>query len=171
MNSAFSDANDAPPSAPTSHRFTLSRDEYGRLVLTDAAGVRHVGVEPVRAFPLSDPDRWIALVDAQGHELATIASPTELSDELRRSLEDELARREFLPVIQRIIDVTLGREPTEWTVDTNRGRTKFLIDGADAVRRLDGERCLVVDTHGVRFLIDDRTRLDAFSRRLLEHYL
>jgi hypothetical protein len=133
--------------------------------------VRHAGIEPVRVFPLSDPDCWISLVDAQGHELVTIAKPTDLSDDLRRALEAELARREFLPVIERIVEVTLGREPTQWTVDTDRGRTSFFVDGADAVRRLDGERCLVVDAHGARYLIADRLRLDATSRRLLEHYL
>jgi hypothetical protein len=133
--------------------------------------VLHVGVEPVRGFPLSDPNRWVSLVDDQGHELVTIASPDELSRDLRKTLETELARREFLPVIERIVEVTLGREPTEWTVDTDRGRTKFLIDGADAVRPLHGDRCLIVDTHGARFLIADRMRLDSTSRRLLEHYL
>lgn len=162
---------DSPPPAAADRRFALSRDPYGRLVLTDAQGVAHVGVEPVRVFPLSDPHRWIALVDDQGHELATIASPDDLDADLRRTLEAELARREFLPVIQRIVNVTLEQDPTEWTVDTDRGRTKFLIDGADAVRRLDGERCLIVDTHGARYLIADRRRLDTTSRRLLDHYL
>jgi len=42
---------------------SLHYDAWGRLVYTDAAGVAHVGVEPVRAFPISEPDRGIAILD------------------------------------------------------------------------------------------------------------
>ena len=38
--------------------FQLERDAFGRLVLTDIEGVRHVGVVPVRAFPLTAPDSY-----------------------------------------------------------------------------------------------------------------
>jgi hypothetical protein len=149
---------------------TLSRDDLGRLVLTDSAGVRHTGVEPVRAFPLSEPRQWIALVDVEGRELATVSSPDELGDATRKLLEAELTRREFLPVIERIVDVTSNTEPTEWTVHTDRGPTKFFVEGSDAFRRLDADRCLIVDLQGVRYLIPDRKRLDVHSRKLLDHY-
>ena len=36
---------------------SLQYDSFGRLVLTDANGRRHVGVEPIRSFPLSDGSR------------------------------------------------------------------------------------------------------------------
>ena len=158
------------PNSGTHARFGLGRDDFGRLVLTDAAGVRHVGVEPVRAFPLSEPRQWIALVDVDGRELATVPSPADLDDATRELLEAELSRREFLPVIERIVAVTVDTEPTEWTVHTDRGPTKFFVEGSDAFRRLEADRCLIVDTQGVRYLIPDRKRLDAHSRRLLDHY-
>ena len=34
----------------------LQRNPFGRLVLTDEAGDTHVGVVPVRAFPIGAPD-------------------------------------------------------------------------------------------------------------------
>src|SRR5689334_23727308 len=43
--------------------FSLERNPAGRLVLTRANGETHAGVEPVRTFPISDPDRFISLVD------------------------------------------------------------------------------------------------------------
>ena len=52
----------------------LHHDAWGRLVFTDAAGRQHVGVEPVRAFPLSDPACGVALLDAEGHELLWYAA-------------------------------------------------------------------------------------------------
>ena len=42
---------------------------------------------------------------------------------MRRILTIELDRREFLPIVQKIHHVTLDAEPTEWTVDTDRGPT------------------------------------------------
>ena len=47
-------------------RFNLARDEFGRLVLTMADGARHVGVAPVRAFPIHAPDEGISLMTADG---------------------------------------------------------------------------------------------------------
>ena len=51
-------------SLPASADYQLQRDASGRLVLIDAAGERHEGVVPVRAFPISAPEDGIALVDA-----------------------------------------------------------------------------------------------------------
>jgi hypothetical protein len=86
-------------------------------------------------------------------------------------LEAELLRREFLPVIERIVDVTVDDEPSTWQVETHRGPSVFYVEGADAVRRLDADRCLIVDVKGVRYLIADFQNLDARSRRFLEHFL
>lgn len=151
--------------------FDLSLDDFGRLVLTDAEGNRHVGVEPVRAFPLSDPERWIALVDHEGHELACIEDPARLREDLRRRLDEELARREFVPVIQRIVRVSSANPPAEWEIVTDRGTTRLAFNSEDDVRRLGPRRALIVDARGMRYEVPDVTTLDAESRRVLERYL
>ncbi|MET5020066.1 DUF1854 domain-containing protein, partial [Burkholderia pseudomallei] len=48
----------------------LERDAHGQLALIALDGTRHPGVLPVRAFPLSAPDEGVALMSADGHELA-----------------------------------------------------------------------------------------------------
>src|SRR3954452_16485606 len=90
----------------TNDKFGLSYDAWGRLVLTDAEGRRHVGVEPVRAFPISDPDRWVSLCDAEGSEVACVAALAGLAPNVRRILEEELARREFVPIVRKIVRVS-----------------------------------------------------------------
>ena len=50
--------------------FELHHDAWGRLVLVDDEGHKYVGVEPVRAFPISDPDHFISLCDAESREFA-----------------------------------------------------------------------------------------------------
>ena len=51
---------------------------------------------------MSDPHQWISVCDAQGHELVCIRDVNELSDKVRQVLLNDLARREFVPVIERI---------------------------------------------------------------------
>lgn len=162
------------PNANSVHKavcFTLAHDTYGRLLLVDANGVRHEAVEPVRGFPISDPDRWISICDGQGRELAFVEDLVTLPAEMRTVLERDLARREFVPLIRRILSVPADTEPTLWEVETDRGATRFMLNTSDDVRRLSDDRALVIDSQGVRYLVDDLSQLDAASRRILERFL
>jgi len=152
-------------------QFTLHYDPFGRLVLTDSAGRQHVGVEPVRAFPISDPWSGLALCDAKGRELVWIDDLTALSPALRNLLEEDLGRRQFVPLILRVAKVSAPVEPSEWHVETDRGPTRFVLNSEDDIRRLGDHRAMIVDASGVRYLIPDARLLDAESRRMLERYL
>lgn len=151
--------------------FRLHRDPRQRLVLVDADGREHAGVEPIRAFPISAGERWICLCDAEGHELACIEDLDELPGELRALIEEELARRDFLPTLHRILAVSSETEPAEWQVETDRGCTCFVLASEDDVRPLGPDRLLVVDSHGIRYLVPEIGTLDAFSRQVLERYV
>ena len=140
-------------------------------MLIDATGRRHTGVEPVRSFPISDPQHWISIVDNEGRELVLIEDLAMLPPAVRTVLEEDLARREFVPNISRIIKVSTDAEPAEWTVETDRGPTRFLLNSGDDIRRLSPHSALVIDVHGTRYLIQDTRKLDALSRRFLERYL
>ena len=48
---------------------TLERDALGRLMFIDATGTSHSGVYPVRAFPITEPDAGISIMDQSGKEL------------------------------------------------------------------------------------------------------
>lgn len=149
----------------------LSRDAFGRLVLVDAAGVEHVGVTPVRAFPMSDPSGGVAMIDDSGAELAWIERLDAAPAALREAIEAAFAEIEFTPRITRIADLQSAVEPSQWDVETDRGRTQFVVKNDDDVRRLDDRQALVIDSHGIRYLIEDVTALDAYSRRMLERFL
>jgi hypothetical protein len=153
------------------NRFTLEHDSFGKLVLIDSAGVRHVGIRPVRAFPISDPQKGLALLNAEGHEVAWIEDLAALFPEVRVAIESELMHREFLPRIHRILSVSMVTEPCEWEVETDRGPTTLLLKSEDDVRRLDANRAIVVDAHGVHYLIENPERMDRKSRRVVERYL
>lgn len=151
--------------------FELEYDAFGRLVFVGGDGKRHVGVTVVRGFPITDRQHGLAVLDSEGHELAWIADLADLPASTRHAIEKELAKREFVPHIRRILSVSMQTEPCEWDVETDRGRTTFVLKSEDDVRQLDGRRAMVVDAHGIRYLIPDTSQLDRFSRRTLERYL
>ena len=151
--------------------FQLQRNAYGRLVLIDAAGGEHVGVQPVRAHPISAPKEGIALIGADGHELAWIAHIEELPEPQRGLVQAELGARELVPVVERIVSVSTFATPSQWTVLTDRGEAQFILKSEDDIRRLDEGRLLIGSGHGIHFMVPDRFALDRHSRRLLERFL
>ena len=151
--------------------YQLQRDAFGRLQLIDREGVTHDGVVPVRAFPITSPDQGMALVDPHGHELAWINSLGELPEELRTLVESELASREFMPVISRIVSVSSFATPSTWKVVTNHGDTELVLKGEEDIRRLASPGLLIADTNGIHYLIRDRYALDAQSRKILDRFL
>lgn len=146
----------------------LHHDPFGRLVVVDAHGECLVDAVPARAFPLSEPDGWIVLLDAQGRERLLIPSLASLPNSQRKLLLDELARREFVPVVQHIEKITGHSPSSTWYVHTDRGFVRFRVEGDDQVRRLGPNRLLITDTAGVRYLLPDTRSLPASMRRKLD---
>ena len=155
----------------TTADFQLQRDAFGRLMLIDSEGTAHAGVTTVRAFPISSPEDGIAIVDPYGHELAWIDRVDDLPADLRALVEGELASREFMPIISRIVDVSSFATPSTWKVVTNHGDTQSVLKGEEDIRRLGIQGLLIADSHGIHFLIRDRYALDAHSRKILDRFL
>jgi hypothetical protein len=151
--------------------FSLFRDSERNLVFVDAQGNRFVNVEPVHMFPITDPDKWISICDSEANELICIEDLDNLAPDVRRVLEEELKVREFLPIIRKIIKLSTKTEPSEWIVETDRGRTQFTVKDEDDVHRLGGGRMLIIDAYGTRYLIPDANRLDSTSRKHLAYFM
>lgn len=140
------------------------------LALIDDAGLRHENVRPVRLFPLTDPQHWIALVGENGRELACIEELNTLDNEQRQILAAALAKREFVPVIQSIRQITRATDGHDWHVETDRGPTVFRLETDESIQSLGGSRLVIFDKTGTRYLIPDVAALDRDSRRKLERY-
>jgi hypothetical protein len=157
--------------AATTPAFELCRDAFGQLVFIAADGDRHVGVVPVRAFPITAPDAGVALVSVDGSELVWIDDTQTLAANVRTLIAEELASREFMPVITRVNSVSSFATPSTWEVDTDRGQALLLLKSEDDIRRLVPPSLLIGDGHGIHYLIRDRNALDAHSRKLLDRFL
>ncbi len=150
--------------------FALYNNEAGQLALTMEDGIRHEHVRPARLFPLTDPDHWISIQDATGHELACIEDPAALPESSRTALQAALTKRVFVPVIQSIHRITRANDGYDWHVTTDRGPTTFRIETDESIQTLGGTRLVIIDNRNTRYLIPDARELDRESRRKLERY-
>lgn len=152
--------------------FTLQRNSFGRLILSTADGQRHEGVVPVRAFPIQSPEVGISIVNTDGEEVGWVEALTELSQPEQTLISEELAGREFMPVLQEILAVTSFSTPCTWTVQTDRGQTEFVLRGDEDIRRIGTEGgLLIADNHGIQYLVRDQYALNSHSKKILDRFL
>ena len=155
-----------------SRLFELVRNAHGRLVLHLDDGSEHVGVIPVRAFPITASDEGLSLVGAEGSELLWIDRLDALPGAVRALIEEDLVAREFLPTIERIVSVSSFSTPSTWQLETDKGPATLVLKGEEDIRRLAKRTQLRISaSDGVQFQIPDINRLDKSSRKLLERFL
>jgi hypothetical protein len=150
----------------------LARNPHGRLVLTLPDGTAHEGVTPVRAFPIAAPGEGLSLVGSDGHELLWIPQVDQVVGPARQLIDEELAVREFVPTIEKIVAVSSFSTPSTWQVETDRGPASLVLKAEEDIRRLGGRtRLLIAGGDGMQFRVKDTTALDRHSRKLLERFL
>jgi len=146
------------------------RDERGRLVMTDDQGLQHEDVLPARMFPITDPEGWLSICDRQGRELFCIRGMEAVPEKLRAILREELNRTMFTPVITGIKTSLPFGDLVRLFITTDRGDTDITVD-TEEIYRLSGNRILLKDVSGIRYLIPDWHSLSSSSRRILDIYL
>ncbi len=151
--------------------FQLMRNLAGRLVLSLADGNIHEGITPVRAFPVQSPQEFVALMSTEGKEVLWIERLADVPEDVRTLINEEIASRDVMPVIQHLTKVSTYSTPSTWDVVTDRGPTKFILKGEEDIRRLSGGTLIITDSHGLRFYVPDMQQLDKYSRRILDRFL
>jgi len=149
---------------------TLERDALGPLVFIAAADTYYVGVYPIRAYPITAPGAGISIMDQSGKELCWFDGITAIPEGELALIEEELATREFMPVIEKITKVSTFATPSIWDIETDRGPTRIRLKGEEDIRRIAGNMLLIADSNGLQFLIKDSTQLDKVSKKLLDRF-
>jgi len=153
------------------HNLNLERDELGRLVLSGEPGSAPEPVVPVRAFPLTAPDRGVSLVGSDGRERVWIDDLAAVPEPARRLLQDVLAVRDFAPTLLALHEVSSFGVPSTWRVSTDRGETSFVLKAEEDIRRLEDGALLIASAAGLQFRVPQPAALDRHSRKLLERFL
>lgn len=144
------------------------RRDGGRLQMRDDDGEWRE-VSAVRLFPLSEPDRYVSIIDAEQAEIGVFEDLSSLPPEQREIVEEELRRRYLTPIITEILSIRHRYDTSEWTVETNRGPAVFIMRNIrEKVREPLPRHLTLEDAEGNRFDIPDIETLDPESRRLLD---
>lgn len=138
--------------------------------LDGAPAVTNVTV--LRAFPLSDPDRFLSLRNEKNEELGLIVEPAGLDAASRAIVAAELQRRYVTPVIRRIVSLRERFEIIECQVETDRGLCQFSARNLrESVLRPSPGRYILTDVDGNRFDLPNLQALPPASQTLLLAHL
>jgi hypothetical protein len=146
----------------------LRRDELGRLVLSRPDCEDVVGVKVRQGFPLTEPGRFVSLLDEKDNELGIVTDLADLTPEARQLVEEELELDYFMPRVLRIADVKSSHGVTTWDLETDRGEVRIHVRDRADIRYMTPTHVVIVDASAVRYEIPDLTKLDAPSRRRFE---
>jgi hypothetical protein len=149
----------------------LYRDTFGLLKLKPEDGADEIVVRPMRAFPLSDPEQYVALLDTEGNEVALIPHLAELPPKPRELLVQELEKSYFLPELVRVLEITDDFGIQRWEVETDRGPRVFEVRSREDLRWLHPGHLIVRDVDGNRYEIKRFDDLDLQSRLKIESNL
>ena len=145
----------------------IERSE-ARTLTVHIAEERYEDVSVRRAFPLEMADAFIGLNGADGKEIGIIEDMASMESGSRETLEAELQRTYFLPVITDFghLDEEFGVIHAE--VETTSGPRHIEIRGIRSnIRLLSRQRALIEDTDGNRYELRDYHRLPKLTREIL----
>lgn len=146
----------------------ISRNQFAELEAELPDGSVHAPVEPVRTFPLTQPNQYISLLDAHKNELGLIEDINQLKKADQIVLAEELEKCYFMPKITKIHSLEGQFGVTQWEAETDSGSVFFDLRSRNDITSLSGGRVLIKDIDGNRYEIVNYHRLDPKSVALLE---
>jgi len=153
---------------PLAQRETGLRLEHradGQMWAAQGEDERAVRVR--RAFPWSEPGRFLSLRDHEDVEVALVTDPAELDPQSRRVLETALVQAGFVFEVTAVVAIDEEVEIRTWRVETRQGSRSFQTRLDDWPRALPEGGLLIRDVAGDLYHLEDPARLDRHSRELL----
>jgi len=150
------------------NKINIGRNAFAELVVQLPDGTTHTKVEPVRSFPVSETNKYIALVNDEGDEIGIVEDVRKLSPQSRDVLTEELQKRYFMPKITKINSLDGQFGVTTWNVETSQGDVEFGIRTRYDIVTLESGRVLLKDADGNKYEIENYNKLDPKSIALLQ---
>lgn len=124
-----------------------------------------------RQFPFELEWEFISVMNENEEELGIIRN-VETFGEDAALLREELRRRYYAPVIERIISVKERYGFSYWKVHTPEGQVSFTLhDTYRSIIHAGANRLIMLDVNGNRFELPDTSKLDRKSYKKIELYL
>ncbi len=140
-----------------------------RLRLTIPGDRSYPTVKPVWAAPLSQPGKYLALLDGKGNEIVLLPTLDTLSPDARAAVLAEVRLRYLTARVHAVTQARQEFGVTYWSVLTDRGARDFVTQNLqENAVWLSDTHLLLLDVDGSRFEIEDLARLDDTSRHFVE---
>lgn len=138
------------------------------LVLSVENDRSYLKVRAVRAFPLSELNEFIGLLDAiSGREIGMLLHLRDLDNPTRLLIQHEIDKRYFIPKISRITQAKKEFGAVYWDVETDCGGRQFVLRGVrDSIHEIEPGRFLISDVDGNRLEVPQITDLDPRSQAI-----
>ena len=150
----------------------LFREPPWVLRLTIEGDRSYLKVRVVCAAPLSQPDRYICLLDEKNEVICTVEDPIDLEAVSQRMVKEEIEHRYMTAIIKRIDSLRSEFGVSYWEVQTDRGDREFVVRNvSENAQWITDRRLLLLDVDGNRFEISNLEVLDKKSRGLIEMVL
>lgn len=126
-------------------------------------------VSLIKAFPFSFPTQFISVRDQEQKEIGIIEDLKQFPEEIQILFQEELERRYYLPVIQKIQSIKEEFGYSYWEAVTDHGFKKFTMRrDSNSFINIKGNMILIIDVDGNRYEIEDYTKLDDKSYKRIE---
>jgi len=123
-------------------------------------------------FPFSVENGYISVRNQEGKEIGIIKSMEDYSEATKELLLDELHRRYFTPIIQRIVSIKEEFGYYYWEVVTDAGQKKFILRREQhSIIGITEKRVILTDVDGSRFEISDCSKMEPKFVKILEMLL
>ena len=157
----------------TADQIKVWREEGASHLTIEIEGMQSIlGARIKRVFPLSSPDQFFSIQNAEDDEVVILKSLDGASEDARKLIEEELDRRYFSPVISKINHVKSVPGMWSFDVETNRGPIVFYVrNWRESSYEVETNRWHITSVDGERFEIKDLDALDKRSQKLIEQLL
>ena len=151
----------------------IERTDLYLVKLTLKDGTVHEDLEPKRLFPLNNPDMYITLLNREEREVGFVRDLAELDEASANVLRACFAEYYMIPKVTRLLEAEEKFGSIKWRVMTDRGEISFRIRSrhSDIKKMYGSNRVIIRDSNDNRYEIEDYTKMDARSVRLLFPYL
>ena len=150
----------------------LFREPPWALRLTIEGDRSYLKIRVVCAAPLSQPDRYICLLDEKNEVICTIEDPFDLDAASQRIVKEEIEQRYMTAIIKRVDSLKSEFGVSYWEVETDRGNREFVVRNvSENAQWITDRRLLLIDVDGNRFEISNLEVMDKRSRGLIQMVL
>ena len=169
---------------PKDAKFKITENH---MLTLDWKGVHYPSVQLHRAFPFTNPTKYISVRDDDDSdkdkvreignekkiEIGIIADLDEYDQITRQILEKFLDLRYFAPIITKIQSVREEFGYRYWTVDTDLGECKFTttLNRGNIVNIGSADMVIIYDVDGNRFKVTNFSTGDAKLRKQIEMFM